>query len=104
MAITTNKDYLIKALAKFNVLEDDVDVILLDSPELSPEATPNARACKLAIHKSLSSILPAANISESGYSISWNMDALKMWYKALCAELGLPSAIGPKIRNRSNLW
>jgi hypothetical protein len=106
MAITTNRDYLIKALAKFNVSEDDVDVMLLDSPNLLPDATPDVRGCKLAIYASMSTILPLANIGESGYSISWNIEALKMWYNALCVELGKENLIGgkPKIRDRSNSW
>lgn len=106
MAITTNRDYLIKALAKFNVSEDDVDLMLLDSPELLPEATPDVKGCKTAIYKSMSVILPLANISEGGYSVSWNIEALKMWYNTLCTELGKENLIGgkPKIRDRSNSW
>lgn len=106
MAITTNRDYLLKSLAKFNLTDDDIDVILLESPELQPDATPNVTACKVAIWKSMSAILPLANIGESGYSLSWNMDGLKMWYTALCTELGKENLLGgkPKIRNRSNYW
>lgn len=102
MAITTNKEYLKTALSRFNVSESDIDLIMLDHPELNGEL--NVRACKLAIYASLSAILPTSNVSEGGYSLSWNMDALKLWYKSLCAELGKPNVIGPIIRNRSNLW
>jgi hypothetical protein len=54
----------------------------------------------------MSEILPVANISEGGFSLSWNMDALKMWYNALCKELGKENILGgkPKVRNRSNSW
>ena len=105
MAITTNREYLIASLAKFNLTEDDIDLILVESPAILPDDAPNVTACKLAIYTSMSIILPLANIGESGYSVSWNIDALKMWYSALCTELGKPNAIGkPKLRNRSNLW
>lgn len=106
MAIDTNKDYLIKSLAKFNVTEDDVDILLLDSPELGGygQGAVNVKACKLAIYKSMSSVLPIANVSESQFSVSWNYDALKLWYAALCKELGKPNLIKPAIRNRSNFW
>lgn len=106
MAIKTNKEYLTKSLARFNVTEDDVDLILVDSG-LDGEADLDVRAAKLAIYKSMSSILPTANISEGGYSISWNMDALKMWYSALCKELGKEDVLAAKkrkVRNRSNCW
>lgn len=104
MAITTNRDYLIKSLAKFGISEDDVDVILVESPDLVGSATINVTACKQAIHKSLSVILPLANTSEGHYSVSWNMEALKLWYGALCTELGKANVLKPAIRNRSNMW
>lgn len=106
MAITSNRDYLIKTLAKFNLSEDDVDLILLDSPEVPSDAAPNVKACKTAMYKSMSSILPLANVGESGYSVSWNMEALKMWYTSLCLELGVANMLAgkPKIRNRSDVW
>jgi hypothetical protein len=46
------------------------------------------------------------NISEGGYSISWNMEAAKLFYNSLCSELGLENVLvgRPKVRNRSNLW
>jgi len=104
MAITTNRDYLLKSLAKFNISEDDVDVILAESTELNGSGTLSVASCKQAIYKSLSSILPLANISEGHFSVTWNMEALKLWYNVLCKELGKPNALKPAIRNRSDLW
>ena len=99
MAIQRNKEYLTKTLSRFNLTEDDIDLILAEHPGLE-EANFNA------IYKSMSEILPVANISEGGFSLSWNMDALKMWYNALCKELGKENILGgkPKVRNRSNSW
>jgi hypothetical protein len=46
------------------------------------------------------------NVSEGGYSISWNMDAVKLFYAALCNELGVENVLvnRPKVRDRSNFW
>ena len=104
MAIGTNKEYLTKALAKFDITEDDVDVMLAENPALNGDGSLDVRACKTAIYNSLSNVLPLSNVSESGFSRSWNMEALKMWYSALCTELGKVNRIKPKIRNKSNLW
>jgi hypothetical protein len=52
----------------------------------------------------MSAILPVANVSEGGYSLSWNIDALKMWYTSLCNEIGRPNVVKPKVNNRSNMW
>lgn len=102
MAITTNKEYLKAALSRFNVTDNDIDLIMLDHPELNGEL--NVRACKLAIYASLSAILPTSDVSEGGFSLSWDIEKLKMWYKSLCAELGKPNVLGPTIRNCSDLW
>lgn len=103
MAITTNREYLLATLSKFNLTDSDIDLIMVEHPEL--DETLNVRSCKVAMHQSMSAILQPVNISEGGYSVSWNIDALKLWYSALCNELGMDEAIGrPKIRNRSNYW
>ena len=102
MAIATNRDYLSKTLAKFGLTDDDVDIIVAENPELNGSL--DIKACKVAMHKSFSAILPLANVSEGGYSQSWNMEAVKLWYKSLCSELGKPNALKPQIRNRSNYW
>lgn len=102
MAITTNKEYLTAKLGKFGLSADDIDAIILENPSLSGALDVNA--CKLAMYSSMSSILPAADISEGGYSITWNIDALKLWYSSLCTELGKSNALKPKVRNRSKYW
>ena len=102
----TYKEYITKTVAKFQVGADDVELILCNQSTLSPdpEAQVDAKIAKTALCKEIATLIPLANISEGGYSISWNWDALKLWYNATCAELGLPNATKPKIRNKSNVW
>jgi hypothetical protein len=107
--ITTNREYLTVKLGRFGLSENDIDAIVLDHPELEGDLNP--QACKVAIYNSMSSILPFANVSEGGYSVTWNLDGLKLWYNSLCLEIGVPNLINPepvfnkpKIRNRSNMW
>ena len=46
------------------------------------------------------------NVSEGGYSVTWNMEAVKMWYNAMCDELGIENALErkPKVKGRSDIW
>lgn len=107
MAIKTNKEFIFKTLEKFNLSEDDVDLILAENPELDEDGSLDVKACKLAMYKSMSAILPVMNVSEGGYSISWLIDALKMWYSALCKELGKEDVLAAKkrkVRDKSNYW
>lgn len=105
MAISTNRDYISATLSGFNVKDTDIDLILLKSG-LTDTDNVNISLCDMAIYNRLSVVLKAAshNVSEGGYSISWNIEALKMYYATLCSELGLPNVLKPKIRNRSNRW
>ena len=69
-----------------------------------PKATVEARTAKTALVKEFASIIPLANVSEGGYSVSWNMEAVKLWYNQTCDELGITPVNKPKVRNRSNIW
>lgn len=103
----TNKQYLTKSLNGLNVSEDDIDIILLKG-DIEADAPVDIKACDKAVYKRISVVLKGAtqNVTEGGYSITWNMDAVKLYYNALCNELGLENVLvgRPKIRNRSNVW
>ena len=103
----TNKQYLTKSLNGLNVSEDDIDIILLKG-DIEADAPADIKACDKAVYKRISVVLKGAtqNVTEGGYSITWNMDAVKLYYNALCNELGLENVLAgrPKIRNRSNVW
>ena len=103
----TNKEYLTKSLNGLNVSEDDIDIILVKSGLVADDMV-DVRACDMAVYNRMSVVLKgmSQNISEGGYSISWNIEAVKMYYSALCNELGKENVLvtRPKVRNRSNLW
>jgi hypothetical protein len=48
MAIQSNKEYLTKTLSRFNLTEDDIDLILAEHPGLE-EANFNVSMCKCYI-------------------------------------------------------
>lgn len=105
--VMTNKQYLAKALSGLNISEDDIDIVLLKA-SLDGDAEADVRACDVATHQRMSVILKGVmqNVSEGGYSISWNVEAVKLYYNALCNELRFENVLfaRPKIRNKSNLW
>lgn len=107
MAIKTNKEYLVASLKGLNVTEDDIDLIILKS-DMDADAKADPKACDMAIYKRMSVVLGATmqNVTEGGFSLSWNMEAVKVYYNALCNELGVENVLvgRPKVRNRSNYW
>ncbi len=103
----TSKQYITKSLNGLNVTEDDIDIILLKSG-IEAESDADIEACDMAVHRRFTVVLKGMtqNVSEGGYSVSWNMEAVKMYYNALCCEYGLDNVLNarPAIRDRSNMW
>jgi hypothetical protein len=102
----TYKQWMTATGARFQLTEADVDLILTNRADLipNPAATVDVRTAKTALCKEFASLIPLANVSEGGYSITWNWDALKLWYSQTCAELGLQDITKPQIRNKSFVW
>lgn len=102
----TYLEWMTSTVARFNVTADEAELILTNQSELVPDmsATVDVAIAKTALCKELSYILPVANVTEGGYSVSWDMNAIKAYYRALCAELGMQDLTQPQIRNRSNIW
>ena len=103
----TNKEYLNRLLNGLNLTEGDVELILLKGG-IDADAAADVGACDRAVYNRMSVVLQATmmNVTEGGYSVSWNMEAVKLFYRALCNELGVPDVLSarPRVRDRSNLW
>lgn len=104
----TNKEYLSKSLNGLNVSSDDIDVILAKAGLDGDAVMTDTKSCDNAVYQRFSVVLKGMtqNVSEGGYSISWNIEAVKMFYNALCNELGKENVLvgKPKVRNASNWW
>lgn len=103
----TNKEYITTSLSGANLSDADIEIILAKGG-LVADADVDMRACDIAIYKRFTIVLKGMshNVTEGGYSLSWNLDAVKMYYAALCNELGVENVLvnRPKVRNRSNIW
>lgn len=89
----TNREYLNATLSKFSISETDIELIAINQNILLDEDVSDAKLLKTAIYNEFSQILPIANISEGGFSISWNFDAVKKFYSLLAQELGLDDVL-----------
>lgn len=100
----TYTEYIAKSLSKFEVSSDEVDLIIVDNGLNANEQVDVIQA-KNAICKSIGLWLPVkSSVSEGGVSTSWNLEAIKVYYSALCSELGVSDNTAPKIVDRSNIW
>ena len=97
----TTREYITATTAKFNFSDTDLAVLFENQKSLipDPDAECDPIACKKAIVAEIANILPLYNVSEGGYSISWNYEALKLWYTMACKELGIvPEGFTPTLK------
>lgn len=103
----TYKEYFDITTKRFNFTGDDISLLAMNQKDVIPdmEAEVDTRTAKTALVREIANILPIANIAEGGYSVSWNMEALKLWYNMTCAELGIaPIGTTPTAKNKSSVW
>lgn len=102
----TYKEWFSRTVSRFGVEGGDGDLMLANQQDAipHPDAEVDTTTAKRALCKEFGSIIPLANVSEGGYSVSWNWEAIKFWYNQTCSELGITPMTTPKVRNRSNRW
>lgn len=102
----TYKEWLLQTARRFGIEAADVDLILTNQQSAIPDADADVdvTTAKRALCAEFGSLIPLANVSEGGYSVTWNWEAIKFWYNQTCGELGLTPVTTPKVRNRSNVW
>lgn len=100
------REWVTTTVKRFGVTGEDVELILANQKALipDPEEEADPTIAKTALVKEFASIIPLANVSEGGYSVTWNWEAIKTWYNLTCGELGITPSDKPKVRNRSNIW
>jgi len=103
----TNLQYIKLQCGGFGINDDELTLILTNAG-LTANANADASACDLVLYNHFSIVLRQAlmNVSEGGMSVSWNMEAVKAYYKLLCDKTGQPDVVfgRPVIRDRSKMW
>jgi hypothetical protein len=100
------KEWIIAVAKRFDFGGIDMELILFNQKNLIPDQNAEADVliAKTALCNEFANIIPLSNVTEGGYSITWNLEAIKLWYEATCAELGRAPVNKSKIRNKSNVW
>lgn len=100
----TYKEYITKTLNRFYVSPDDIEILMLNQ-SIDPEADVDVHAAKMAVYKEFSSILPVANMSEGGSSVTWITENVLTWYSLLASELGMPDVMNDNtVKDLSAYW
>lgn len=89
----TNKEYITAFLGRFVVSAEVISATLYSS-DLDPNEDVDVDLAKVFMYTNAPSMLPVyRSVSELGVSISYNLEAFKVWYASLCKELGKPNLI-----------
>lgn len=97
----TVNDYILQKFQTFgvNLSEADLFDICLNA-KTSGEDEMN-EDCQTRVSVAIAKFIPslllrAASISESGFSMSWNIQGIKDYYSFLCKQYGLKDELGNK--------
>lgn len=87
----TYKEWFSRTVSRFGVEGGDVDLMLANQQDAipDPDAEVDTTTAKRALCKEFGSIIPLANVSEGGYSVSWNWEAIKFGIIRLAANWAL---------------
>ena len=102
----TNKEYLTTYLEGLGISEGEIEIIILDEG-IDPNMNAEPRRLKTAIYNRIAIVLKSVtgNKTEGGYTVRWNMEAVKLFYSSLCVELGKQNQMnGPVIENPTAYW
>ena len=102
----TYNEWIKATISRFGGSDTDAELILVNQSSIieDPDADVDVKVAKTALCNEFATIIPMANVSEGGYSVSWNMEAVKMYYNQICSELGVTPVTKPRVRNASNRW
>lgn len=97
----TNLGYLRASLTPLGFGEDYLRS-LLELGGLEAEETLQREACDLLLYEHIGTLCLGAvrNISEGDLSISYNVEALRLFYRTLCHKTGRPNLVEQEPRRR----
>lgn len=100
----TVREYISSKFQSFGIQVSEADLLdMFLTTNVSPDdEVTSTGGISVAIAKFIPSLLlRATSISESGFSMSWDIDGIKDYYSLLCRQYGLKDELNdnkPKIR------
>lgn len=105
--MATYAEYISRKVKPLGLSDDDVADMIGEAGLNAKEVVDYTKA-NMAIYNCFDSVLKytTCNQSEGGLSISWNIEAIKLFYGQLCVKLGKPNTLSPspRLRDKSNRW
>lgn len=94
------REYIQAIVGKFSVGEEVVDVIMLDNGFGDADMTSDDTAMvKRALVNEFYNILQVSKVTEGGYGMSYDLEAMKLWYTTMCKELGIKDKLSPRVKS-----
>lgn len=91
------KDYISQRFQTFGIQLSEADLLDIGGMEEGEVTDDNKTRINVAIVKFIPSLLlRAQSISESGFSMSWNIQGIKDYYSMMCKQYGLEDNLNDK--------
>lgn len=100
----TYRDWFKATCEDFNISDGKLEVIMVNQG-LNPDEEVDVFKAKKALCLEFATIIPMySSVSEGGFSKSYNMEAIKIWYSRMCKSVGVRDVTKPSLKNKSNIW
>ncbi len=98
----TVKEYITQQFGTFGIQLSEAELVDLCNEKENEEYLSNKKATQIAIVEYIPVLLVRPNVSENGFSLSWDKKGLRDYYNLRCAELGIKNKLisKPKVRFR----
>src|SRR5574344_341203 len=97
------KEWFERLCAKFGIAAEDAEFFLVSNPDMipDPEAEVDSKIAMRVLYDEFEILMPlASSVSEGGYTVNWNWEAIKAWRSAVAKKLGLADPSKPKVTAR----
>lgn len=100
----TVNEYIRQKFQTFGIQLSEADLLdIIEDAELENGDIERDASNKIRVSVAMAKFIPslllrATSISESGFSMSWNIQGIKDYYSVLCSEYNLPNKLGSKIK------
>ncbi len=92
----TTKEYIIQQFGSFGIQLSEAELVDLCNGKTDEPYLDNKKDMQIAIVKYIPTLLLRPNVSENGFSISWDKKALRDFYSLRCKELGIKDKLTPQ--------
>ena len=92
----TVNEYISQKFQTFGIQLSEADLLDMCLASKISGEDEMSEDCQTRVSVAIAKFIPSTSISESGFSMSWNIEGIKQYYSFLCKQYGLKDELSNK--------